>query len=113
MAMIASWMFKVFLRARFYDWLEKQGGWVSDSRERERGGEREREREREREKGAERERERKVERERERETETDRHTVLPFNINNYISQNFNDNSLCYFTNIIQKTVVLLTFKLSR
>ena len=28
MGMIAGWLFKVFLRARFYDWLEKQGGWV-------------------------------------------------------------------------------------
>jgi hypothetical protein len=50
MAMIASWLFKVFLRARFYEWLEKQGGWVRGSSctrcKRERGG-----------KGSERERE--------------------------------------------------------
>ena len=30
MAMIAGWLFKVFLRARVYEWLEKQGGWVRD-----------------------------------------------------------------------------------
>ena len=28
MAMIAGWLFKVFLKARVYEWLEKQGGWV-------------------------------------------------------------------------------------
>jgi len=29
LAMVATWLFKFLLRAKFYDWLEKQGGWVS------------------------------------------------------------------------------------
>ena len=28
LGMIAGWLFKVFLRTRVYDWLDKQGGWV-------------------------------------------------------------------------------------
>ena len=50
MAMIAGWLFKVFLRARVYEWLEKQGGWVRDGCVHfiVRGREREREREIER-----------------------------------------------------------------
>ena len=44
LGMIAGWLFKVFLRTRVYDWLDKQGGWVrmctntrKNERERERG----------------------------------------------------------------------------
>ena len=32
MGMIAGWLFRVFLRARFYEWLDKQGGWVSKNK---------------------------------------------------------------------------------
>ena len=27
-AMVATWLFKFLIKAKFYDWLEKQGGWV-------------------------------------------------------------------------------------
>lgn len=28
MCMVAGWLFKVFIRAKFYEWLRAQGGWV-------------------------------------------------------------------------------------
>ena len=52
LGMIAGWLFKVFLRTRVYDWLDKQGGWVrmcTNTRKNERETERE---ERERERGS-------------------------------------------------------------
>lgn len=27
--MVGGWLFKFLLKAKFYEWLEKQGGWVS------------------------------------------------------------------------------------
>lgn len=27
--MVAGWLFKFLLKAKFYEWLDKQGGWVS------------------------------------------------------------------------------------
>ena len=29
-AMVAGWLFKFLIKAKFYEWLERQGGWVSD-----------------------------------------------------------------------------------
>ena len=31
MCLVAGWLFKVFIKAKFYQWLQNQGGWVSDS----------------------------------------------------------------------------------
>jgi len=27
--MVAGWLFRFLLKAKFYEWLDKQGGWVS------------------------------------------------------------------------------------
>lgn len=29
MCLVAGWLFKAFIKAKFYDWLRNQGGWVS------------------------------------------------------------------------------------
>lgn len=29
MGMVSGWLFKFLLKARFYEWLQSQGGWVS------------------------------------------------------------------------------------
>ena len=29
MGLVAGWLFKFLLKARFYEWLQSQGGWVS------------------------------------------------------------------------------------
>jgi hypothetical protein len=28
MCLVAGWLFKAFIRAKFYEWLRNQGGWV-------------------------------------------------------------------------------------
>ncbi len=30
MCLVAGWLFKVFIKAKFYEWLRSQGGWVSE-----------------------------------------------------------------------------------
>jgi hypothetical protein len=29
MGLVSGWLFKFFLKAKFYEWLQNQGGWVS------------------------------------------------------------------------------------
>ncbi len=30
MGLVSGWLFKFFIKARFYEWLRNQGGWVRD-----------------------------------------------------------------------------------